>query len=307
MRALRPLLGWLAAGLLAGAAWAQHPAIGEAPPRPLHERLAGADAVGLGRVERVGTGRIRLVDVSGVLGDLPAALELKRAPSDPPGLAAGERLLLLLRGARSPYLLVDGPREIARIGPDADEAVLGDLLRALHAAASDAERARIYARWVERPDAGLPGEPARGLADTSLDVGGVDGEVFERLAARACDPSVAAAPRLDAARAAVRHPLGSHALLGRLPGDDPGVLAVGLAAAMPAHPALGVRVLDRALRHDDPRMREAALRATVAFDYAPPVRARVATIAADDPEPALRDLARRVMRAGSSALSSGSE
>jgi hypothetical protein len=84
------------------AAPAQHPGLTAPEPRPLHVQLAGVDAVAIATVAAVGLGRIQLVEARAVLGNPPATFELKRAPSAPPPLAEGDRVLLLLRGARTP-------------------------------------------------------------------------------------------------------------------------------------------------------------------------------------------------------------
>ena len=83
------------------------------------------------------------------------AASLKRAPSAPPGLAVGERPLLLLRGARSPYLLVDRPGEILRVPQDADEEVwareIGALARAGRASGSPDTLATADALFAAEP------------------------------------------------------------------------------------------------------------------------------------------------------------
>ena len=78
--------------------------------RPLHVRVALADAAAIATVDAVELGRIRVRDAVPVLGDVVAAFELKRAPSRPPALEPGDRALLILRGARPPCAPSAAPR-----------------------------------------------------------------------------------------------------------------------------------------------------------------------------------------------------
>jgi hypothetical protein len=122
-------------------------------PRPLHRRLSESDALAFGSIEQVELGRIRVGAAVALRGELPAGFAVKRAPSRPAPLAVGDRVLLLLRGARSPYLLVEAPDEIWRLAAPEDEPALATAIRALDAATPRSEDvAVLYAKWL-RADA----------------------------------------------------------------------------------------------------------------------------------------------------------
>jgi hypothetical protein len=97
---------------LGSAALAQAPHPIPPPVRPLHERAAEAEAIALVAAERVERGRIALRLRIALRGELPAAFELKRSPLAPPPIAEGDVALVMLRGARSPYVLAGAPSEV---------------------------------------------------------------------------------------------------------------------------------------------------------------------------------------------------
>ncbi len=130
------------------AAQAQAPHAIPPPARPLHERSALAEVIALARVTRVEAGRIAVERRAALRGVPPAAFEVKFSPLRPPALAVGGRALLLLRGARPPYVLVDEPQEILVFHTDADEAALRDALPALLAVERDLPAAAcVYSSW----------------------------------------------------------------------------------------------------------------------------------------------------------------
>ena len=120
------------------------------PPlvRALHERTQLADVVVLVRVTGIAAGRA-LVETRAVLrGAPPASFEVKYSPLRPLPLRAGSRALLLLRGDRPPYVLVDEPQEILVFETDPDEAALRSGLPALLAAEGDLQAAVcVYSSW----------------------------------------------------------------------------------------------------------------------------------------------------------------
>jgi hypothetical protein len=99
--------------------------------RPLHARVALADGAAIATIEAVGLGRIRVRDAIPVLGDVTPAFELKRAPWHPPALEPGDRALLL-RGARSPYVLVDDGEETRVLADAESEALRRQAVRDIH-------------------------------------------------------------------------------------------------------------------------------------------------------------------------------
>jgi hypothetical protein len=159
------LLAGLALLPHAVAAQLGHPTLAERGPRPLHLRLSESDALALGTIERVELGRIRVSDAVSLRGELPAGFELKRAPSAPAPLVAGDRVLLLLRGARSPYLLVDAPDEIWKLAARASEPAQAAAIRALDAARPRRDAvAEVYAEWLASQDPALARAAAQGFA-----------------------------------------------------------------------------------------------------------------------------------------------
>jgi hypothetical protein len=150
---------------LAGAAGAQpigHPV--PLGPRPLHLRLAQAEVVAVVKVERVDEGRIALRLEDALAGSPPEAFEAKRSPLRPPPLATGDRALLLLRGARPPYVLVDEPSEVIRLSDDAMAARWSAATRAALAARGDpAALEAVYAEWVANGPSSLRDLGSAGL------------------------------------------------------------------------------------------------------------------------------------------------
>ena len=139
-------LAVLASGPQAAGAQAPH----AIPPlvRALHERTQIAEVVALVRVTGIAAGRIAVETRAGLRGAPPASFEVKYSPLSPPQLRAGDRALLLLRGARSPYVLVDEPREVLVFDTDSDEAALRDGLPALLAVDRDLRTAAcVYSSW----------------------------------------------------------------------------------------------------------------------------------------------------------------
>ena len=123
------------------------------PPlvRALHERTQLAEVVALVRVTGIAAGRVAVETRAGLRGAPPARFEVKYSPLGPLPLRAGDRALLLLRGARPPYVLVDQPREVLVFDTDADEAALRGGLPALLAVDRDLRAAAcVYSNWHAR-------------------------------------------------------------------------------------------------------------------------------------------------------------
>jgi hypothetical protein len=284
----------VSAGAPAALAASPH-TVGLVTERPLHERLAQADAAAIGTVAESDLGRIRVRDAVGLVGQVAADFELKRAPSRPPGLEPGDRVLLLLRGQRSPYLLVDRAAEIQRVDDADGVAAWREGLGALRSSDGPPVRIAVYAGWLGRAPPDLRRAALLGLgAEPSLPPA-----IARRLARDATDPSVAPDLRLLAARAAGRSEQGSRELLSRLPGSseaDPEVLAAAFSS--PFHRADDARsaALRRALAHPRADVRIVGLRYGTHGSLAPDARTAIERLANDDPDPNVRTAAQRVLR-----------
>lgn len=124
--------------------------------RPLHERLALADAAAIGTIRAVEPGRIHVEAATPLWGSPGESFALKRAPSSPPPLRVGDRALLILRGARSPYLLVDRPEEICIVADRAAEARWRTAFESLRAAGqAPAALRNLDLAWLAGPDTDL--------------------------------------------------------------------------------------------------------------------------------------------------------
>ena len=116
------------------------------------------------KVERVDQGRIALRLEDALAGSPPKAFEVKRSPLRPPPLATGDRALLLLRGARPPYVLADQPAEVIRLSDDAMAARWNAGTRAVLAARGDpAALGAVYEEWVANGPASLRDLGSAGL------------------------------------------------------------------------------------------------------------------------------------------------
>lgn len=288
----------LSAPRLAAAIGLGHPL--PAQQRGLHERLELADAVAVATVDAVDVGRIRVRDARAVSGDLPDRFEIKRAPSAPPPLEVGDRALLLLRGARPPYVLADEPKEVTVLGDGAPEDPWRLGLRGLLAADGDADRiASVYLAWIHAPDDDLRLLAGRTLSRSPELVEALSREQVAERVRVAVDPEAPAAARRSSALVALASERGSSALLPRLPGDDaladPEVLHIafrwGLHHDAGATRALFLRSLS------DPRrdVRGVALGLGMAFIQAPEARDAIARVAAHDPDPKLQAAASRLL------------
>lgn len=276
-----------ASALAAALASAQMVGHGMAPPaRPLHARLALADAVALGTVERVELGRIAVMDARAWRGAPGPRFEVKRAPSQAPELRVGDRVLWLLRGARSPYVLLDEPRELLVIDP-ARAALVEDALARLLEAGDDASRRAAYLDWIDGEDAGLRAIALRALADRAA--GGVPRETSLERARIALDPSRPEAVRLASASLASQHREGLALLYAGIARPDAAPPVVGISLGLGVlgqDPAVTDAVL-AALSHPNPEVRRAALGPAKGVITDPRVR-RAVEAALDEVDPELR-------------------
>jgi hypothetical protein len=273
-----------------------HGGSGSVAERSLHQRLDLADAAAIATVEHVEPGRIRMGGARVLAGELAETFELKRAPSHPPGLAPGERVLLMLRGERSPYLVVDRPQEVVKIADRKHEAMWGRALRALHAARGHPERlARVYEDWLGDPAAPMHRQALQGLDELARSGVFPSPALAHRLAELATDPEVHAPIRLAAARAATRSEDARLALFDRIPGgDDADVAVVSLTfgATRGERSPARTRALRRTLEHSRAEVRVAGIRSGADLQRDPDLRRLVENLAAEDPDPRIQRAAR---------------
>ena len=267
---------------------AQHPL--PPGPRPLHLRIAAADIVAVGMVGAITDGRVEIRDATVLRGDAPASFEIKRSPAKPLPFATGVPAVLLLRGARSPYVLVDEPREIVLLRDAADATRWTAALQALEAASAEPNRLlQIYLAWLDGDDENLRDAAGAALSDFRapfLPLGREDALLRARAA---LDPKRAAPTRRVSALLAVTQADGAAALVEGIPGEaaDPQVIATALRAVIPVAREQRVAALLRALADEERDVRRAALNAAPTL-WTDAVAARVATMATSDPDPQAR-------------------
>lgn len=164
-RVSRAALLCLALGV-PGTALAQFPGH-PLPPglRPFHDRLARVDVVARVEVEQIDEGRIRVRREAVLAGAPPERFEVKRSPLRPPPLATGDRALLLLRGARPPYVFADLPSEVIRLSDPALAARWEQAVReVIEKRDQPAALVPVYLDWIERGP-----ETLREIGRSSLD------------------------------------------------------------------------------------------------------------------------------------------
>lgn len=268
--------------------------------RPLDTRVALADAAVIGTVDVVELGRIRIGDAIAAFGDVPPSFELKRAPSSPPGLVRGERVLLLLRGARSPYLLVDEASEIVR-ATDAEARWLG-AVRAARAAGDDPDAVLTLAlSWLDAPERDLRQTALRTLVEREGSRPSRAADLAGGAARAAVDDAIDWDARMVGAVVASRHAETRRDLLAQLPGSvDPRVIQAALRTAFPYGEPGTEAALLRSLRHDERDVRLAALGVAGAAGSTE-VGAEMERIARDDPDPAVRSAAQQNLERAAAA------
>jgi len=297
MRARRPLLplALLAILGLAGAARAQHGM--PVGARPLHLRLAEADVVAIATVADVGEGRVELRDAAILRGEAPAAFQLKRAPSQEIPYAVGLTLLLPLRGARAPYVLVDDAREIVVLRDAAAADAWREAVPALLAAGSDHDALlATYLGWLDGRQEGLREAAAAAVLDPRSELVPVSPERSVERAGAALDPAAPAPARRVSAILAGARAEGASALLPVLrdPAADPQVVETALRGAVQFRLAGLDDALLAGLEHDNPEVRRAAVRFAAASGSAT-AQVRLPALAAHDPDEGVRREAEEAM------------
>jgi hypothetical protein len=266
-------------------------------PRPLQMRVAEADVVAIGRIAAIEPGRIAVHDAVALRGAPGASFEIKRAPSKPPPLALGQQAVLLLRGARSPYVLVDDPKELIALRDDASARVFEEALGQLLDAGSDPDRLlAVYLAWLDVDDAALRGAAGAALVDVRSKLGAPSAAQALARARVALDASQPIELRRVSVRVATRDPAATGALLAGTPDalGDPGLVELVLSAgALQKSPPLD-DALGRALASEDVEVRRAALRASENA-WSNRVEGRVRELAESEPDPSLRQDAKQAL------------
>lgn len=298
-------LALLALTILASGAGAGAPGHGAgAEPRALHTRLPLADIVAIGTVEAVGAGRIRVRDAEGLVGRVPREVEVKRSPSRAPGLEAGEDVLLVLRGARSPFLLVDTADEIVRLDGGAARARWRDAISRL---AEIGGRRRdpegrdlrdLYTGWLDGPWSDLRSQAVHGLRDTAAPFQPLpEGYLAERIRV-AADTSWAPEVRDASALVATQNARGTALAVEALAAQcqaTPRFVVLALAGGAKLRVAESARAFASCLRSPAPGLRGAALSVAAAFAQHPDAQSALDEVATADPEPHLRAAAERAL------------
>jgi hypothetical protein len=268
-------------------------------PRPLHLRLAAADVVAIATIEDVRDDRVALRDARVLRGDAPPQFELKRAPSKGIPYAVGLTVLLPLRGARSPYVLVDDARELVVLRDEAARAAWSDGVQALLAAGDDREALLdVYLAWLAGADEPLREAAGAALVDPRAQLVPVSADRAVERARAALGPALPAPARRVSAILAAGRPEGAAALVPGLadPGADPQVLETALRGAVRWRlPALDDALL-AGLAHANPAVRRAAVKA-IETAGSPPGLARLPEVARQDADEGVRREAEKVVSA----------
>lgn len=290
---LAPLLAVLA--LAAGAARAQHGM--PVGPRPLHLRLAQADVVAIATVAEVGEGRVEMRSATILRGEAPSRFEVKRAPSQALPYAVGITMLLPLRGARPPYVLVDDAKEATVLRTEAAARAWIAALPALLEAGDDPDALRAaYLGWLDGEEPSLREVAAASLLDPRSELVPVPTALAVERARVALDPAVPTETRRASAILAGARPEGARALLPALrdPRSDPQVAATALRGCAQFRVEGFEEGLLAALGHDDREVRLAAAH-VAAEQGSPAARARLAQLAASDPDLDVRKRVRELL------------
>ncbi len=263
----------------------------QAGPRPLHDRLASARIALVGRVLQIREGRIRVARDLPLVGESDVEFEVKRSPSRPPEIVAGDHALFLLVGERPPYVLVDEPRELAVI--EADELDRWrEALAAFVVAANSADRSTLidqYEDWLDEGPPSLRSLGLRALVDPSGVLPPLDDDFARRRVSVALSEDRDVETRVASAYAASLAAHGTDRLLGGLDvggsADPPRELVIvalqsGVRVRSPDTLATAIRMLG----HDDPEVRSVAARIIPTVDRDAASRDVLVRLAETDPD-----------------------
>jgi hypothetical protein len=274
--------------LLADRTAAQHPV--PLPIRPLHARIAVADVVAVATIGPIGEGRVEVRDAAVLRGAAPASFEIKRSPANPPPFVTGVPAVLLLRGARPPYLLVDEPREVILLNDAAAAKRWTDALRALFAAEGDPQKLlHTYLMWLDGDDESLREAAAAALSEPSAAYLPLGADDATERARTALDPRRAPVARRVSAMLAITHDAGAATLVAGIPGaaGDPQVVATALRGGLNLSREAREGAILRSLGSAERDVRRAAL-LVAPLSWSDAVAAKVAELAQNDPDPDVR-------------------
>ncbi len=297
-RLLPPLL---LAWTLSAASLAQggHP-VAPSPIRPLQERVGAADVVLIGEVVALSEGRIDVEARNVLRGAPPDRFLVKRGRSAPPPLAAGDRAVLLLRGARPPYVLVDEPAETVRlVDAPGEEAWRSAVEAALSLRDDPTALADRMTRWIDAGPASLRDVAGLSLRPLLAADEVLSGRIALERAEAAARSDLPAEARALSAQLAAASPEGQDRLVATLTRAehlDPSALALALrTGSIRGHADLAA-LYERALDSRDPELRRIAAR-----DPAPVLRlgadaeARLQGLVNGDPEETVKRAAEETL------------
>jgi hypothetical protein len=271
-------------------------------PRALHEIARGADAIAIGTIASVSEGRIRVRDAIDVSGAVPAEFEIKRAPSNPPAFRGGDRAVLLLRGARSPYVMADEPQENLVVPAGAELAWIVALRAFADARQAPGQLEALYFDWIDGDDGTLRDLAVRGLLDPAAPFQPISKDLLVPRAKRALDPTVSATVREACASLALLSAESRAELLHEVlrPGtaSDAAVYQIALQGALLRRddPLELSAAVARGLHSEDAALRAIAVRYTTnASD--PVLASEVERLAAQDPDAGVRKAAAQALAA----------
>jgi len=293
---LRYLLSVLLLSVSVGALADGHPRRG-ALIRPLQDRLGQADLIVVADIVALSPGRIEVAVVSPLAGAAPDRFEVKRRRSSPPPLAVDDRALLLLRGARAPYVLVDEPAETIRLVGAPGEKTWTEAVQAVLAHRDDPSTLAVrMLGWIDDGPAALRDTALVSLLPLLEASEGLRDEVALERAAAAARSELPDEARAISAQLAGRSKHGMDQLVAELSrAEDLEATSLALAVrfgSLRDHPELAA-LYHRALRSNDPELRRVAAQdANAALHVGESAMSALTRIAADDPDELVRKAAR---------------
>lgn len=299
LRLLLVALTILPLGLSNGAVAQGHPRMA-ARTRPLQDRLAQADLVLVAEVVGLSDGRIEVAAILPLAGAPPERFEIKRRRSSPPPLAIHDRALLLLRGARPPYVLVDEPAETIRlVDARGEEAWIGAVQEVLSHRDDPAALARRMLGWIDQGPASLRNAALISLESLLSTSATLREEVALDRAAAAARSDLPADARAISAQLASGSALGQDRLVTELAHAEnleATSLRLGLQlGSLRGHEDLAT-LYERALASDDPELRLVAARDPApALRLGEPAEQALARIAEEDSDPLVQQAARKTL------------